>query len=513
MADENLKFQTTKTNEKRNLKNFYDDEESTRRRYNKSGVTSTLRNTMQNRDQVIKLLEDAFTSTNHDRIANISEKLYDTNPVYMNLINYYVNMFDFKYKLTPRQIFKNSKAKYNKPIDNDTFGYEYRYLMELIDGVHIETTFPFLLKKIFVDGGVYITTFLNEEVLSLNTILLPYKYCRAIGQTQYQTKIIQFDYSYFTSLGLTGDKLKEYIQSFPVEMQKQYNKYTKDVINCRWQTLDARFSTGILLNPKAIPTFLYVLGGILNYEKYQDNQLQLSDQLLEYLVVHTIPHYEDKLIFETDEVKELQNSLKRKIEGPNKNAKVITTYGDVHTEQLSEDSESQANALAKAYSTVYNNLGLNSNLFTSDSVTALKMSLIKDQSFVWEFIQLILNFYTIAVNNWSTTKNLLADIDILRISQYTYNDDIGAYKESATLGVGKIDYIIARGIKQKNIQDNLKLENFLGLDEIKPMQTSYTQSTEDREDSPTEIDAESNNQTTSGDTTTTQDNNSDSADE
>lgn len=55
-----------------------------------------------------------------------------------------------------------------------------------------------------------------------------------------------------------------------------------------------------------------------------------------------------------------------------------------------------------------------------------------------------------------------------------------AYKDNATLGVGKLDYIVASGIKQKDISDQLFLEDFLGLNDIKPMQTSYTQTAEDR---------------------------------
>ena len=55
------------------------------------------------------------------------------------------------------------------------------------------------------------------------------------------------------------------------------------------------------------------------------------------------------------------------------------------------------------------------------------------------------------------------------------------YKNNATLGVGKLDYIIASGIKQKNIADQLLLEKFLKLDEIVPMQTSYTQTADDRD--------------------------------
>lgn len=66
------------------------------------------------------------------------------------------------------------------------------------------------------------------------------------------------------------------------------------------------------------------------------------------------------------------------------------------------------------------------------------------------------------------------------ISSYTYTDDIKVFKDNATLGVNKIDYIIASGIEQKDIIDELMLEKRLGLDQISPMQTSYTQTAEDR---------------------------------
>ena len=93
---------------------------------------------------------------------------------------------------------------------------------------------------------------------------------------------------------------------------------------------------------------------------------------------------------------------------------------------------------------------------------------------------MILSFYSIAINNWFDFKTLQANIDILPISFYNYNDDIEVFRENATLGVGKLDYIIASGIKQRDIVDQLDLESFLKLDSIKPMQTSYTQTAEDR---------------------------------
>lgn len=69
------------------------------------------------------------------------------------------------------------------------------------------------------------------------------------------------------------------------------------------------------------------------------------------------------------------------------------------------------------------------------------------------------------------------------ISNYTYNDDIKIYKDNATLGVNKLDYFIASGTKQKNIQDQLTLEDFLHLNDLKPMATSYTTSNDETNDS------------------------------
>jgi len=97
-------------------------------------------------------------------------------------------------------------------------------------------------------------------------------------------------------------------------------------------------------------------------------------------------------------------------------------------------------------------------------------------------VQSLVNFYNITINNWFDFKTYEANLDILPISPYTYNDDIKIYKDNATLGVAKIDYFIAAGVKQRHLQDMLDLEDFLHLDQIQPMQTSYTQTAEDRQE-------------------------------
>lgn len=66
------------------------------------------------------------------------------------------------------------------------------------------------------------------------------------------------------------------------------------------------------------------------------------------------------------------------------------------------------------------------------------------------------------------------------ISPYTQDEDVKRYRDNATLGIGKIDYIVASGTKQRHIQDIFDLEAFLDLTQIVPLQTSYTQTAEDR---------------------------------
>lgn len=54
------------------------------------------------------------------------------------------------------------------------------------------------------------------------------------------------------------------------------------------------------------------------------------------------------------------------------------------------------------------------------------------------------------------------------------------YRQNATLGIGKIDYLVASGVKQKHIEDTFELENFLDLSRITPLQSAHTQTADDR---------------------------------
>lgn len=162
--------------------------------------------------------------------------------------------------------------------------------------------------------------------------------------------------------------------------------------------LDPHYSTGFFLNEKSIPTYMYMYGAMLDFEKYQDNELKRNENLLKYIVSHKMPVFQDKLVFEIDEVAALHKNL-RKIVDTGDYARLITTFGDVEVHKIADNETSENNVLAHAYESIFSAGGLNKALFAGESVEALKVSIYRDKNLVWNYVQAFLNFYTIAINN------------------------------------------------------------------------------------------------------------------
>jgi hypothetical protein len=180
-----------------------------------------------------------------------------------------------------------------------------------------------------------------------------------------------FNYAYFDSLGLTGDQIKELLKTaFTDEITKGYNAYKKDSKK-KWQMLDPKHSSAIMCNAKGIPTFLYVYGGILNYQTYAVNELDKSNNQIENVLVHKLPTYQDKLLFEVPEMQ----ALHQKIAAITKSAshtRLVTTIGDITVHPLQEQDSRENEVLSKAYKSIYEMTGLNGELFNGSNAEALK---------------------------------------------------------------------------------------------------------------------------------------------
>lgn len=441
-------------------------------------------------------LNDAVNNSNNlDSVVQLSRNAYASNPMYMALISYYADMFMWRYVVTPHELMRKKfpvKEVSNFRIEKNDYNLIYNAMIEIAEGINLECKAPLILKYLFLDGSVYFITTTDETSLTIDTILLPPKYCRKIAETQFGTGIIQFDIRYFDGLGLTTDELNKVLAMFPPEVSQAYLTYKQSSDKTQkvwWVDLDPHYSSCLMLNDKGLPTLVYTLGSILNYEKYGDNELARNENLLKYIVVHKMPLYQDTLIFETDEVAALHKSLSKIVNTSDK-TRLITTYGDVSIEKIQDTENTENKVLENAFSSIFNNAGLNASIFTGESVQSLKYSLLRDKAQVWTFIQQLEVFYNMTINSWFDFGNYQMDIEVLPISQYSLEDDIKRYRDNATLGIGKIDFIVASGVKQSHIADRFKLEKFLKLEEITPLQTSYTQTSVDRQQSSQDKDKE-----------------------
>ena len=446
---------------KAKIKEMYKDDKSIRHNVNRTSNDSNTIGTLTD-----TALRSSYFSTDStlEKQREYSKQAYTFFPVYSNIVDYLSNMYNWRYTFVPSLV-KDKGGDYNE---------SYQLMAEVVDGISIETTFPMVLTELFTCGAAYLITTKNTAAKTITTLKLPYKYCRPSAVSQYGTVIYQFDFSYFDSLGLSPQELDAIFDFYPKEMKNQYTDYKKDPRNLQWQMLNPKFAGAVLSNETGFPNKLYSLFGILQYQEYANNELQRSGQLLDKIVSHKLPTWQDKLIVDIDEMSELHQSM-AKIIAKNNHVRMLSTFGDIQVHSIGEDQSKENKTMENAYNTIYDNSGLNHSLFNGNSVKALEFALTRDKALVWKYIEQLVSFYNVVINNSFNFNGYQCNLSILPITHYDQDKMLLSYKEGATLGVTKLEYIVASGVKQVTLKNKIELENLLKLDELKPLSTSYTQ--------------------------------------
>lgn len=459
------------------IKEMYKDDSSVRRNVNKSIAASS-----SIRGLTTEALKNTYynLSVDLDNQRKYSREAYTFYPIYAALIDYLSNMYCWRYTYIPRLV--KDKAS------NADYAEMYNLMGEVVDGLAIETTFPVILTELFTNGAVYLITTKNTSSKTITSLKLPYKYCRFNAISQYGTLIYQFDFSYFDSLGLSSKELEIILDFYPQEMRSMYNAYLKDKNNLRWQTLDPKYAGAIALNEYGFPTKLHLLFTLMQYDQYLENELERNEQQLDKIITHKMPTWEDKLVVGIEEMTELHQSM-AKVISKNRHVRLLTSFGEIKVASIGEDQSKENKTLENAYNALYDNVGENHTLFNGDNAEAQLYALLRDKSVVWKYIQQIVSFYNVVVNNAFNFKGYQCDFNILPITIYDEQDMILQYKEGATLGVNKLEYVVATGVKQINLASKFELEDFLKLDQLKPLSTSYTQNDNSKSDNKKDINA------------------------
>ena len=411
----------------------------------------------------------------------LSKTLYATNRIYQNVIDYLTNMFYWRSVVTPKRTGKKQK------LSNDDYKTNYNKMLEVVDGFNIRVLYPSILKQILIKGSVYLYAFADKSSKTVSMLLLPQDYCAPALQTPYGTTQILFDFTFFDKIATNEAERKVVFSLFPSEFETLYTEYkannSKPVL-----PLNPKFSTCISMNEDGFPTLLSIFYDIIDYKTYKMNELDRNTNVLERLVTHEIDL--EKTHLEMPEVEELHSDLASIING--NGTTLVTSVGTLKVQQLQEEMGQENKALSNAYKSIYDNGGFNNALFTDSSDQSLKVSIARDKSLVWNLIEQLVNFYNLAANNLFKFGTYQLSFRVLPISPYDEKEKLEQYRANASLGVGVVDFIVASGIPQIDLESTLELEEQLDLvKRLMPLQSSHTQSGSATD----KKDAETNNET------------------
>ena len=93
-----------------------------------------------------------------------------------------------------------------------------------------------------------------------------------------------------------------------------------------------------------------------------------------------------------------------------------------------------------------------------------------------------MSFYNLAINNIKNFKSFQLSLRFLPISAYNAKEELQNYHSNAEYGVGLLDFVVASGIKQIDLDATLELEEYLDLQtRLVPLSSSHTTSSTDIE--------------------------------
>lgn len=470
------------------LKDLYDDGRSL---LNRAGVDSRLNRL---NDIYTKDSQTVFKDIlkNPDTAAEVSEAAYYASNPYASIIDYYKSFFYIRYTVVPN-LLNQVKEKTNliEDITNETgqnkdeYAKIYNRMTSCVEGLNLEVLFPSILEEALIKGrcGVVTEKFTSSEAIL--TTFLPSGYFKPIGKTQFGTKIIAFDYDYIdelknTLMGASMDKVSDtdfesVFNSLPKILREGYELYLTDKNKYRWQTLDPKVATAFDFNELGIPPKLGAYPASSDYTNYKDIQLSKNVQSLDHILTHQIPtNNEGELILDVDEALAVAKEMKKSVSSI-PNLKILTTFGKTDVHDLSSDKDEEITVLDGAYNAIYSSAGVDYHIFINGKT--MEVSIRRDKAFIWNFLTQVNLFYNVTINNLINFKPYQCKINLLPISVQLEEKDIKQYLTNAGSGIGKLQAIVATGIKQVDLRSNYEVEQYLQLDEIlKPLQSMYTSS-------------------------------------
>ena len=422
------------------------------------------------RADIIKYLKNP--ETNAKQLRNASIYLYEVSAQYRRIVNYFAHMcpltyimYPFKFDTTKEVNEKAFKASYKKATDfMAIFNLQHEMRKALVTAWR---------EDIFA-GYIYQT----KDSFYIRKLHPDYVKIASIVDGCY---MVAFDFSYFRGR-------EDELESYGEEFISKYEDYKKDS-SLRWQLLDEKRQFCLKISEDVTYPLIPLAGcllGIFDIEDYKELQKGAS-VLRNYKALGLkLPTDEaGNLLIDKDFADQFYEQLSNIMP---ENIGVFETPMDVEVYDFEKSGAEDPDKTYEAIRNFYNDAGVSALLFGSDKQTAasLNISITSDECVCFAVNRQIERNVNRLLKGLSGTQKF--QITILDISEFHRQQFHDIMLKDAQYGVPVKSAIAASlGLNPPNMSAMLYMENeILKLhDNMIPLQSSYTQSSDNEGGRPT----------------------------
>ena len=431
-----------------------------------------------------KMVLRALAQKDARSLRAISDYFYNKSGIYERLVKYIAHFYRYDIFVTPVQYDK--KVPQNKVIEG-----WYRACL-FLENSKLKKHFGDIAVSVVKDGCYYGYKIEQKDRAFLQQ--LPVEYCRS--RYSYNGKpAVEFCVKYFDDVIADADYRLRVVKMFPKEVQKAYVAYKKGTLpqdfngdERGWVLLDPTKTVKFNIDGSDTPMFANVIPHLLDLEDAQELDMQKMMQQVLKIIIQKFPldkNYD--MVFDLTEMMDFHNMAVDML-GDSVGVDVLSTLADVKVEDMADSGNlSSADQLEKVERTVYNEAGVSTNIFNSDSSIALGYSLSNDEGSITGLISQFEEYAEdlIAPLNKQIKKHLVYRVNILPTTVYNYKDMASLYRDQTMLGFSKLLPQVALGMAQTVVISTAVFENdMLKLDDVfTPPQMSSTISSKDKEES------------------------------
>lgn len=396
-----------------------------------------------------------------EKKRQLSEFIAQTNGIYARAVRYISDIYRFDFMLYPNL---DLDVEINDAMSSKTLK-KFNLLLEYFDNSSVQLMARKWANQICLLGAYYgyITEDVNDKLVVQD---LPVDFCRSRFFHRGRPAV-EFNVRYFDVVTKSENFRKTLLALFPKEIQDAYKKYvagtlkneddpnSKDV----WILLDLNRAFKFNFYDSDVPPFLYAIPAILQLGEVQDLTKEKLLQAIQKILTQKLElNKQGEIPFTMKEIQRLNQNAADMV-GEAVGVSVLTTIAEVKVHDLDNSDGTNAQDQVKAAEgSVYNDMGISTNLFNTDGNLSLEKSIITDEAFVKQLILQFEQFFNDFIEWKFNKRDSKFRMKMLNTTIFNYKEMSDKYKDLTKIGFSRFLPMIALGHTQKEVTSMVKLE-------------------------------------------------------